>query len=96
VQYLDIRYTTRLGASRAVNSVGSKGDSYDNALAESVNSLYKAELIGPGAWGSVAEVELATAAWVHWWNHRRLHSACDHRPPVEYEAAWAAARSLAS
>ena len=91
VQYLDIRYTERLGQSQAVNSVGSKGDSYDNALAESVNSLYKAELIGPGAWRSIAEVELATAAWVHWWNHRRLHSACGMRPPVEYEAAWAAA-----
>ena len=90
VQYLDIRYTERLGQSQAVNSVGSKGDSYDNALAESVNSLYKAELIGPGAWRSIAEVELATAAWVHWWNHRRLHSACGMRPPVEYEAAWAA------
>jgi putative transposase len=91
VQYLDIRYTQRLGESKAVSSVGSKGDSYDNALAESVNALYKAELIGPGPWSSIAEVELATAAWVHWWNHRRLHSACANLPPVEYEAAWAAA-----
>lgn len=91
VQYLDIRYTERLGRSKAINSVGSKGDSYDNALAESVNALYKAELIGPGTWTSIAEVELATSAWVHWWNHRRLHSACGMRPPVEYEAAWAAA-----
>jgi putative transposase len=93
VQYLDIRYTERLGRSKAVSSVGSKGDSYDNALAESVNSLYKAEVIGPGAWRSIAEVELATATWVHWWNHRRLHSACGRRPPIEYEAAWAAAQS---
>jgi putative transposase len=96
VQYLDIRYTERLGRSKAVNSVGSRGDSYDNALAESVNALYKAEVIGPGAWRSIGEVELATAAWVHWWNHRRLHSACDLRPPIEYEAAWAAAQSQAS
>jgi putative transposase len=93
VQYLDVRYTERLGQSRAINSVGSKGDSYDNALAESVNSLYKAELIGPEAWDTVAEVELATGAWVHWWNHRRLHSACGFAPPAEYEAAWAAAQS---
>jgi putative transposase len=91
VQYLDVRYTERLGQSKAVGSVGSKGDSYDNALAESVNALYKSELIGPGAWASIAEVELATAAWAHWWNHRRLHSACGNVPPAEYEAAWAAA-----
>ena len=94
-QYLSIRYTDRLSLSRAVNSVGSKGDSYDNALAESINSLYKAELIGPRRWGTTAQVELATGAWVHWWNHRRLHSACDHRPPAEYEAAWAAAQPTA-
>jgi putative transposase len=93
VQYLDIRYTTRLGQSKAINSVGSRGDSYDNALAESVNALYKAELIGPGAWNSGADVELATGAWVHWWNHQRLHSACGNRPPLEFEAAWAAAQS---
>ena len=93
VQYLDVRYTERLGQSQAINSVGSKGDSYDNALAESINSLYKAELIGPEAWDTIAEVELATGAWVHWWNHRRLHSACGFRPPAEYEAAWAAVQS---
>jgi len=91
IQYLDIRYTERLRRSHAINSVGSKGDSYDNALAESVNALYKAEVIGPAPWPSVGAVELATGAWVHWWNHRRLHSACGMRPPVEYEAAWAAA-----
>jgi putative transposase len=93
VQYLDVRYTERLGQSQAINSVGSKGDSYDNALAESVNALYKAELIGAEHWDSIAEVELATGAWVHWWNHRRLHSACGFRPPAEYEAAWAAVQS---
>jgi putative transposase len=94
VQYLAIRYTERLGDSGIVNSVGSKGDSYDNALAESTNGLYKAELIGPGPWRSTAEVELATAAWVHWWNNRRLHSACDNLPPAEYEAAFYAAQHL--
>ncbi|HEY8869710.1 MAG TPA: IS3 family transposase, partial [Candidatus Limnocylindrales bacterium] len=72
VQYLAIRYTERLADAGAVNSVGSKGDSYDNALAESVNALYKAELIRRRrTWRTVGEVELATADWVDWWNHRR-------------------------
>ena len=60
-----------------------------NALAETVNGLYKAELIRRRAgWKNVAEVERATAAWVAWWNNRRLHSACGHIPPAEYEANW--------
>jgi putative transposase len=89
VQYLAIRYTERLAEAEAVSSVGSRGDSYDNALAESVNGLYKAELINPhGLWRSVEEVELATAGWVDWWNTRRLHSACGHVPPAEFEAAY--------
>jgi putative transposase len=86
VQYLSIRYTERLAEEGAVTSVGSKGDSYDNALAESINALYKAELIRRrGPWRTVEEVELATLEWVHWWNERRLHGACDHLPPTEYE-----------
>ncbi len=90
VQYLAIRYTERLADAGAVNSVGSKGDSYDNALAESVNGLYKAELIRrQRSWRSVEEVELATAGWVDWWNERRLHSACGDIPPAEFEAAYA-------
>ena len=90
VQYLAIRYTERLADAGAVNSVGSKGDSYDNALAESVNGLYKAELIRRQRnWRTVEEVELATAGWVDWWNHRRLHSACGDIPPAEFEAAYA-------
>jgi putative transposase len=90
VQYLAIRYTERLADAGAVNSVGSKGDSYDNALAESVNALYKAELIRrQRSWRSVEEVELATAAWVDWWNERRLHGACGDIPPAEFEAAYA-------
>ena len=77
-QYLAIRYTERLEDAGVVNSVGSKGDSYDNALAETVNGLYKAELIHRrGPWRSVEQVELETAAWVHWWNTQRLHSACE-------------------
>jgi len=90
VQYLSIRYTARLEEAEAVASVGSKGDSYDNALAESVNGLYKAELIRrhQGPWRSADEVELATAAWVHWWNTTRLHEACGYVPPAEFEAAY--------
>ena len=89
VQYLSIRYTERIADAEAVGSVGSKGDSYDNALAESVNGLYKAELINRhGPWRSVDEVELATARWVHFWNTRRLHGACGDIPPAEFEAAY--------
>jgi putative transposase len=89
VQYLAIRYTQRLADQGAVTSVGSKGDSYDNALAEAVNSLYKAELIGPrGPWRGASQVELATLAWVQWWNQRRLHGALDHIPPAEHEANY--------
>jgi len=90
VQYLSVRYTERLAGVDAVGSVGSKGDSYDNALAETVNGLYKAELIRrhQGAWRSADELEAATAAWVHWWNTGRLHEACGYLPPAEYEAAY--------
>jgi putative transposase len=87
-QYLALRYTTRLEAAGIVPSVGSKGDSYDNALAETVNGLYKAELIRRrGPWRTVAEVAVATAAWVAWWNTHRLHGALGYLPPAEYEAA---------
>lgn len=90
VQYLSIRYTERLAEAEAVGSVGSRGDSYDNAMAETVNGLYKAELIRrhKGPWRSADEVELATAAWVHWWNTERLHEALGYLPPTEFEAAY--------
>jgi putative transposase len=89
VQYLSVRYTQRLADQGAVASVGSKGDSFDNALAEAVNGLYKAELIGPrGPWRTAEQVELATLAWVQWWNQRRLHGALDHIPPAEHEAIY--------
>lgn len=87
VQYLAIRYTQRLDQEGAVRSVGSRGDSYDNALAETVNGLYKTELIHrKGPWRHPDVVELATLAWVDWWNNRRLHGACGHIPPTEFEA----------
>jgi putative transposase len=89
VQYLAIRYTERLAEAGAVRSVGSKGDSYDNALAETTHGLYKAELINRrGPWRSAEHVELATAEWVDWWNQRRLHSAADNLPPAEFERQW--------
>lgn len=89
VQYLAIRYTERLADEGAVTSVGSRGDSYDNALAETVNGLYKTELIrAQGPWRTADQVELATAAWVAWWNDQRLHSACGDVPPAESEAAY--------
>ncbi len=88
-QYLAIRYSERLAEAGAVASVGSRGDSYDNALAETVNGLYKAELIHrQGPWRTVEQVELATARWVAWWNRERLHGACGDVPPAEFEAAY--------
>jgi putative transposase len=96
-QHLAIRYTERLAVEGAVTSVGSKGDSFDNALAETVNGLYKAELIyRRGPWKTIEHVELATAAWVHWWNVRRLHGACGMIPPAEFEANHYSAKSDAA
>ena len=86
VQYTSIRYTERLGEVNAVRSVGRKGDSYDNAAAEALNSLYKKELIDrEGPWCGTADVMLATLDWVAWYNQERLHSACGHIPPEEFE-----------
>jgi putative transposase len=87
-QFTSIRYGERLDEIGAVPSIGSVGDSYDNALAESVNSLYKTELIyGPdqGPWRSIEEVELATLSWVHWYNNQRIHGYIGDVPPAEYE-----------
>jgi putative transposase len=89
VQYLAIHYTERLADAGAVRSVGSRGDSYDNALAESVVGLFKTELIRMrGPWRTLEQVELATAQWVDWYNQRRLHTI-GNLPPAEYEAAYA-------
>ena len=85
--------TERLAELGAAPSVGSVGDSYDNALAETVIGLYKSELIrGPrqGPRHSAADVELATLSWVHWHNHQRLHTYLGDIPPAEFEAAYAA------
>ena len=89
VQYLSIRYTERLAEAGAVASVGSRGDSYDNALAESFHGLYKTELIGRrGPWRSVEDVEWATLTYVEWFNHRRLHGEIGMVPPAEYEVTY--------
>ena len=88
-QFTSLRYGERLSEIGAVPSIGSVGDSYDNALAEAVNSLYKAELIRQqGPWRNVDDVELATLGWVNWFNNERLHSTLDDIPPVEFEAAY--------
>lgn len=86
-QYVSIRYTDRLQDAGIKASVGTVGDSYDNALAQTVNGLYKAELVhAKPAWPTVTEVEFETMKWVHWWNTKRLHEALDYRTPQEFEA----------
>ena len=88
VQYVAIRYTQRLAEAGAVASVGSTGDSYDNALAEAFNSLFKAELIrNRGPWHNIDDLEIAVAEYVDWFNHRRLHGEIGLVPPIEYETA---------
>jgi putative transposase len=97
VQYTSIRYTQRLEEVGAVRSVGSKGDSYDNAAAEAVNSLYKKELINrEGPWQDAGDVTVATAEWVSWYNNDRLHSASGNVPPTEYENTWLISQSHAT
>ena len=88
-QYLSIRYSERLAEAGIEPSVGSKGDSYDNALAETINGLYKAEVIHRrGPWKTKQAVELATLEWVAWFNHHRLMGPLGHVPPAEFEANY--------
>jgi putative transposase len=88
-QFTSLRYGERLAEIGAVPSIGSVGDSYDNALAEAVNGLYKTELIRQqGPWKSVDDVELATLSWVSWFNTTRLHGTLGDIPPTEYEDAY--------
>ncbi|MEN9492969.1 MAG: hypothetical protein RJA63_3418 [Pseudomonadota bacterium] len=88
-QYLSIRYSERLAEAGIEPSVGSKGDSYDNALAETINGLYKAEVIHRrGPWKTKQAVELATLEWVAWFNHHRLMGPLGHIPPSEFEANY--------
>ena len=95
-QFTSIRYGERLEDIGAVPSIGSVGDSYDNALAEAVNGLFKTELIrGPGQrpWRTVDDVELATLGWVNWWNTERIHGYLDDHSPDQFEAAYAAIKT---
>ena len=88
-QYLSIRYTERLAEAGIDSSVGSVGDSYDNALAETIIGLYKTEVIHPrGPWRHIDAVEYATLEWVDWFNHRRLLEPIGNLPPAELEAAY--------
>ena len=93
-QYLSIRYTERLALADIDASVGTVGDSYDNALAETINGLYKAEVIHHlGPWKSMAQVEWETLKWVDWYNNRRLLAPIGYRPPAEAERAFYADQS---
>ena len=88
-QYLSIRYTTTLSEAGVDCSAGTIGDSYDNALAETVIGLYKTELVRRhGPWRDLHHLELATLDWVDWYNNRRIHGWCGNIPPAEYEAIY--------
>jgi putative transposase len=94
-QFTSVRFTERLDEIGARPSIGTVADSFDNALAETTNGLYKAECVyGPDArgWDDVDDLELATLSWVHWFNHDRLHGHCRDVPPAEFEAAFYAAQ----
>jgi putative transposase len=92
-QYTSIRFSERLAAAGIQPSVGAVGSSYDDALAETINGLYKTELITPGKpWRSIEDVELATARWIDWFNCRRLYEYCGDVPPIELEATYYAQR----
>jgi putative transposase len=88
-QYTSIAFTERLAHAGIAPSIGSVADAYDNALAESVIGLFKTELINRhGPWKTFTDVEFATAEWIDWYNHSRLHRALDHISPAEYETAY--------
>lgn len=95
-QFTSVRFTERLDEIGARPSIGTVADSYDNALAETINGLYKTECVhgpdAPRAWDDVDELELATLSWVHWFNEQRLHSHCGDIPPAELEAVFYAAQ----
>ena len=95
-QFTSLRFGERLSEIGAVPSIGSVADSYDNALAETVNGLYKTELIrgpGRGPWKTVDDIELATLGWVYWYNNQRLHGYLGDVPPAEFESAWLASQA---
>ena len=87
-QYVSLAYTQRLQEAELLASTGSTGDSYDNAMAESINGLYKAEVTHRQSWKNRSEVEQATLKWVDWYNNRRLLEHLGHIPPIEAEKAY--------
>ena len=95
-QFTSVRFTERLEEIGARPSIGTVADSFDNALAETTNGLYKAECVrgpdAPAVWDDVDQLELETLSWVHWFNEHRLHGYCDDVPPAEFEAAFYAAQ----
>ncbi len=96
IQYLSIRYTERLAEAGAVTSVGSRGDSYDNALAETIIGLFKTELIRKrGPWRNLDDVEYATLEWVDWFNNSRLLEPIGYIPPAELEDMYYREQALA-
>ncbi|KAJ1681377.1 hypothetical protein LUZ63_021205 [Rhynchospora breviuscula] len=99
-QFTSIRYSERLAEIGATPSIGTVGDSYDNALAETVNGYYKTELVRgparPGPWKTVEDLELATLSWVHWHNTRRLHGYLGDVPPAEFEQALYAGQTTST
>jgi putative transposase len=98
-QFTSVRFTERLDEIGARPSIGTVADSFDNALAETTNGLYKTECVrgpdAPATWNDVDQLELATLSWVHWFNQDRLHGHCADVPPTEFEAAFYAARQAA-
>jgi putative transposase len=95
-QFTSVRFTERLDEIGARPSIGTVADSFDNALAETTNGLYKTECVrgpdAPAVWDDVDQLELETLSWVHWFNEQRLHGHCDDLPPIEFEAAFYAAQ----
>ncbi|AZI58395.1 hypothetical protein EH165_09835 [Nakamurella antarctica] len=88
-QYTSVRYTDRLVEAGMNASIGTVGDSYDNAMAETVNGLYKAEVVyREGPWRNACELELATVGWVAWFNNTRIHSALGYQTPAEAEVEY--------
>lgn len=96
MEFLAIAYTERLAEEGAVTSIGSRGDSYDNALAETIIGLYKTELIRKrGPWKTLEDVEFATLEWVDWFNNRRLLEYTGNIPPAEFEERYYRQQALA-
>lgn len=88
VQFRSVRYSQTLAESEIVASVGSRGDSYDNAMAEALNSVYKAELIDRRTWSGLIDVMAETAKWVQCYNHSRVHSALEYQTPQQAHEQW--------